>query len=61
MKKLFSVKDRTNNKVIDNFNNKMLAKELRNKLNPERPKDFVLGSPERYYIAKGPDHRKYKS
>lgn len=59
MKKLFSVKDSHNNKVIDFFDDKMKAKALRNELNPERGEDFIMGTRERYYVAKGPDHKDF--
>lgn len=59
MKRLFSVKDSHNNKVIEHFDDKMKAKAVRNELNPKRSEDFVLGTRERYYVTKGPDHKDY--
>lgn len=61
MKRLFRVVDSSTNKTIEFFSNKIEAKELRNKLNPERGEHFIPGTRERYYIAKGPDHRLYKN
>ena len=59
--RLFAVKDRTNGKVVGNeyYESKMEAKEARDKLNPERDKDFQQGTLERYYVVKGPDHKLY--
>lgn len=52
-KKQYVVKDRNTNKTIQDaiFSDKMEAKKLRNELNGERPKDFVEGSQERFYVS----------
>ena len=60
MKRLFKVVDSHTKKTIEYFSNKIEAKATRNSLNPERGDDFIPGTKERYYIAKGPDHRLYK-
>ena len=59
MKRLFQVMDSNKNKIVEYFEHKADAKVLRNTLNPIRVDDFVEGTKERYFIAKGPDHRKF--
>lgn len=60
MKRLFRVVDSNTNNTVEYFSAKQDAKKLRNKLNPERGESFVLGTFERYFISKGPDHRLFK-
>lgn len=61
MNKLFAVVDSSTKKVIEYFDNKPEAKALRNSLNPPRSEDFVAGTKERFFIAKGPDHRLFRT
>ena len=59
MKKLFKVVDREDGKTVEYFEDKPSAKILRDMLNPNRGDDFIQGTQERHFVAKGPDHRHY--
>jgi len=60
-KKLFAVVDSETKSIVQYFSCKSEAKALRNIMNPTRKEDFKLGTKERFYIGKGPDHRLYNN